>query len=208
MRGLPIAAVLPGLVMLACASGQAERSPQEIFERMEQRLMLEDRIEFTVESTGAFEASFEGSIDQRGGEIALRAMGTWAGSPAAVSAETNGDSLVVTSPTERHDLDREPDVARSVIIGLSRMGVLHNLARLVTGRGPDHADGSVEEWVQARDLRWGRSHDSIEFDIFVNGRRAAVASVRIDPATGLPVERRQTVEFETGSMTVVETYGY
>lgn len=176
---------------------------------MEQRLLREDRVGFTVQSRGAFESSFEGWISNEGGELAIVAEGLWADDSVTVSAETSRDLLVLNTPNRMMRVEREPFLATAVLIGLSRMGVLHNLARLVAGKAPDGADGSVRDWVEARNIAFaGDGPDAIRFDIFVSDTRSGYATIEVDPKTGLPVRREQTVEFPSGAMTVVETYRY
>jgi len=52
-----------------------------------------------------------------------------------------------------------PEVREALVIGLTRMGILHNLARLVAGVPPDRASGGVRDWVEGREIAWA---DSVE----------------------------------------------
>lgn len=209
-RGLAVTLLVIGAAAgPGCSSIDEGRDAVEVFERMEQRLLYQDRIGFTVRSEGVLESSFEGWISHEGGELAMAAEGQWAGDPVAVSAETTSEYLVLNTTTRMERIEREPFVAVAVLIGLSRMGVLHNLARVVAGRGPDRADGSVRNWVKPENIVFvGNDTATIRFDIVVNGTPSGVATVRVDPQTGLPVHREQSVEFPQGTMTVFETYRY
>lgn len=193
-----------------CSSGRSHNlTPEQVFARMEQRVMGADHIEFEVASSGAFESSFEGWIHHEGGELAMAAHGSWGGEPVTVSAETTRDLLVLNTPDQMERVKKEPFLSTAVLIGLTRMGVLHNVARLVAGKAPDHDNGGVREWVEVENIRFvGADRNSIRFDIIVDGTRSAVATVRVDPRSGLPLQREQTVEFPQGSMTVVETYRF
>lgn len=199
-----------GLLVGGCASGSSvSRTPDEVFETMERVVLGEDHISFTVESHGVFESNFEGWITRENGELAMSAQGVWGGEPVSVSAETTRDLLVINTPTRMERVRREPFVSRAVSIGLTRMGVLHNLARLVAGKEPDHSDGSVRDWVRAENIEFvDGDPDRIRFDIVVDGSRAGDVVVTVDPASGRPLRREQTVEFVEGTMTVVEIYGY
>lgn len=171
--------------------------------------MGEDLIGFNVTSAGAFESSFDGWITRQGGELAMAAQGTWGGEPVSVSAETTRDLLVLNTPEQMERVRREPFISTAVSIGLTRMGVLHNLARLVAGKPPDHDGGGVREWVRAENIEFvGEDRNTIRFDVVVAGTKSAVATVEVDPSSGLPIRREQTVEFAAGSMSVVETYRY
>lgn len=201
--------VLLGVSVTGCVSTESELSAAQVFARMEQRLLGVDSLEFEVASTGAFEASFEGWFRRDGGDLAIAAQGTWGGEPVSVSAETTRNMLVINTPKQIERVRREPFVATAVLVGLTRMGVLHNLARLVAGKAPDHADGGVRDWVAAENIEFvGDDRSAIRFDILVDGTKAGVALVRVDPVSGLPLDREQTVEFAEGSMRVVETYRY
>ncbi len=198
------------VLTVGCSSAEhLERSAEQVFDRMERALLGQDHIEFTVESSGAFESSFEGWMSRQTGELAMAAHGTWGSEPVVVSAETTRELLVLNTPTQVERLRREPFIATAVGVGLVRMGILHNLARLIDGKGPDHADGGVRDWVTAENIRFvNGGRDTVRFDILVDGEKSGVATVRVDPDSGLPVHRTQTVDFAAGSMTVVETYRY
>ena len=48
----------------------------------------------------------------------------------------------------------------------------------------------------------------ITFGLVVSGQPAGEATLWFDESTGLPVQREQTVDFETGMMTVTEVYEF
>jgi hypothetical protein len=113
------------------------------------------------------------------------------------------------------DMETPRSLNQAIIVGFTRMGMLHNLVMILGGEPPDHADGAVENWIQVSDLMFtapdpaskvrGRS---IRFQIEVGGTGVGDANYWISPLTRLPVERRQTVHFKTGDMKVVETYEF
>jgi hypothetical protein len=121
---------------------------------------------------------------------------------------TRGDSLVFGDATEPATAPRPEHLREALVIGLTRMGILHNIARLTGDAAPDHADGGVAEWVVAERLRAAdeRQADAgIEFDITVSGQPAG-AAVLTTGSDGLPAIRRQTVHFPEGDMHIVERY--
>jgi hypothetical protein len=104
----------------------------------------------------------------------------------------------------------------ALLLGLTRMGLLHNLARLTANAPPDHADVGVREWVTLSSFASDRTdpvnapipetfRHGISFELTVAEQRAGSAVLEID-AHGRPVIRRQTVEFPAGRMRVVERY--
>jgi hypothetical protein len=52
----------------------------------------------------------------------------------------------------RFHADAPAGLTEALVLGFTRMGILHNLARLTRGAAPDHADGGVREWVEVRDV--------------------------------------------------------
>jgi hypothetical protein len=90
------------------------------------------------------------------------------------------------------------------------MGVLHNLARLVSGAPPDRVDGTVRSWVELEDIEWSEevSEEGLEgvrFRIIVSGEPAGRATVWLDE-DGTLMGRDQVVEFPGGDMRVRERY--
>ncbi len=89
------------------------------------------------------------------------------------------------------------------------MGLLHNLARLVSNEAPDHPDGTVMQWVQVTDLSrldGGAGELGIQFTLVVSGVASGTALLRVDDETGETIVREQTVQFPDGEMRVVERY--
>ncbi len=92
------------------------------------------------------------------------------------------------------------------LIGLTHMGILHNLARSSESALPDHAGGGVREWVAAESFTLAFGRDSApSFDLIVAGTPSGSVTLDIGPS-GLPAERHQTVRFPSGDMHLVERY--
>lgn len=113
----------------------------------------------------------------------------------------------------RFDTTAAPALREALVLGLTRMGLLHNLARLYGGSPPDHAEGGVTDWVTVHGLEWrpetlvsGRRARPLGFTLRVDGTDAAEAELHLDAETGLPLLRRQTVAFPAGVMVVEEQY--
>ncbi|MEW5741033.1 MAG: hypothetical protein AB1938_19080 [Myxococcota bacterium] len=173
---------------------------------------------FEVEAQGSTKASLTGTLQLVGeNALSLVAEGSFAGEPVRVELDSrSGD--INRSTTKGADVSghRDPPAAaltQAVCLGLTRMGVLHNVARLVMDQGVDRAQGGVEAWVKAVDVKEGgpdtasgESCHRVDFAIEVAGQRAGEASLCLSDATALPLHRRQTVHFEAGDMTVVENF--
>ena len=102
---------------------------------------------------------------------------------------------------------------RYLLVGFTRMGILHNVAVLTRGAGPDHADGSADDWVRVENFRdagerevEGAAVSGVTFDLMVDGEPSGTGTLWLAVSDGLPVRRDQVVLFPEGEMRVVETY--
>jgi hypothetical protein len=110
--------------------------------------------------------------------------------------------------------DAPPALVEALLVGITRMGLMHNVWKIANRETPSKAEGGVRDWVTVSDVREGPMEAlrgvktrSIEFAISVDGARVAEATLFLDRTTGLPVVRRQVVHFPEGEMRVVEEYG-
>lgn len=188
------------------------------FAALETRLLTAGkvRIDSAIHASGAVAVDLRGRSEIAAGGIAtLVHSGTFAGRGMTLELRSDGRRLTLARDDETVQSDSGPESNRALLIGLSRMGLLHNLAQLSSLKGPDHADGGVGEWVTVHNLRYrsarkalasGPSPLALAFDIRVAGKRTATAVLWLDEDTQLPLKREQTVNFPGGPMTVVETY--
>jgi hypothetical protein len=192
-----------------------ERAPDEAFFEAENALLRAggSRIEFDVTSEGAFEAELAGFLHVlQGNELELEADGRFGGESVELRLRTR-DERMRWGNADGVSEDEIPDeLMEAVLVGLARMGVLHNLARLVAGAPPDRAGGGVREWVQVEDFEWadgrsgaGTGERGVAFRIRVAGQPAGRATVWLD-ASGAMTGRDQVVEFPGGEMRVRERY--
>lgn len=213
---------LPALTMLlasaaACSDSSSgreagsapARAADEAFGSAESRLMeaREVQVDFVVTATGFLEAHLTGRmVLGEGGRARLEAQGTWGGEDASLLLVSNGDRMRLSNGTDTTETATPPELKEALVVGLTRMGVLHNLARLTELAAPDHADGDVRGWVQARNIHRGE-RGSVDFDVQVDGETTGSAVLFLAPGVELPGERRQTVQFPQGEMRVTEVYG-
>lgn len=187
------------------------KTPAEQFAQLEETLLTADSlsINFTVTSTGMFAAKLNGNLSISPGEkIDLHAAGTFGEQSVTLHLQADEMRMRGGNGTSNFDQERPEELREALLLGLTRMGILHNLAKLVTGAPPDHADGGVREWIQADSISSGDSSDEIAFNIIVSGTRTAAARLEIEQETGLPSKRTQSVVFPGGRMDVVELYEY
>jgi hypothetical protein len=222
----PWSVLLLLVVMAACsmlaiadhvAAGDA-RPAEDIFAEMENRMLQASVISgrFSVSASGAFSASLRGTLEMsHGAGTDLQATGSFGEDSVAVFLRSDGRSME-GGHAERTFLEQTPaGLTEALILGFTRMGILHNLARLSGGAIPDRADGGVRDWVEVRNVHFGPDPDqdglpsgmtALSFEIHVAGEQAAEATLWLDPDTGWPVHRRQVVTFPGGRMMVTEGY--
>lgn len=204
------------VIALSTLSVRAEGSgpaAAEVFAQLETRLLRANSLslDFHITAEGALAADLQGmlrvgSAAPRRHNMLLSVWGEFAGQQvsAVLSAGDAGMSLgggdvLMGEPRPEH-------LAEAVLIGLTRMGILHNLARLLADAAPDHADGGVREWVTVGDFAADQEDPAaFSFAITVAGTPAATARLQLDDA-GLPRLRQQTVVFPGGEMRVTERY--
>lgn len=220
MRG----AWLGALALTACAAGPrpvpAGASAAERLAHCEAAVLgaRGAKASFDVEARGAHPAQLSGTLELHGGAaLRLTAEGSFGGELAQVeldSRDADGTNRQVTKgpSVSGHRDPPAPGLGEALGVGLVRLGLLHNLARLVADEQVDHLEGGVREWVRATEVRDGVVDTSggqpchrVEFTIEVAGAPRGEASLCIADATGLPVHRTQKVRFEAGELTVTET---
>ena len=206
-----------GFLMLMVGCGPSERQerpssrtePAAMFSALEERLLNAGtvRFDFHVSAQGALEADLRGAFAIGPADLAqLTAVGQFGGQPVDLLLRSEDEELEFGNKSNRTLAARPPHLKEALLIGLTRMGILHNLARLTSASAPDHADGGVREWVTVGSFAAEASDpDVLSFDLTVAGQPAGSASLAVD-SQGRLLVRRQTVLFPSGEMRVVERY--
>lgn len=209
---LGISVLLLAAALSAHATPAAEpASAEATLAALEARLLSAERLamHFQVSARGAFEAELAGELLLLPADAQLRAGGRFGDAPVDLWLYTGAGRLQGGSARQSFDEPAPDALQAALVIGLTRMGILHNLARLSAGAAPDHASGGAGDWVRAVDAVWLGSEDSADrrlgFGIEVNGQRSGDAELWLS-AEGLPLRRRQVVHFANGEMQVVEEY--
>jgi hypothetical protein len=204
--------------VLAACSGQ-EPEPGLPADATEALSVIEDRlieggpatVRFEVSAEGAFSASLAGELRLLAGDdVALEAEGTFGGHPVTLELASGDGVMIWGNQDARRDGPHPEALREALVIGLTRMGILHNLARLVAGAPPDRADGSVRSWVEAEGVRWAEgdpdeSGPGLSFGIRFDGQEAGDATLWVSPDGSL-LRRDQVVRFPGGEMLVRERY--
>ena len=205
---------------LGCGEPETAReiraAPEAAFQRLEKDLLAAPavRISYSITAQGAYDASLSGVLLMaEGNRMRLEASGSFAGEPVDALLVSNGMGLSITVGGEETLLKTPGQLNEAVVIGLTRMGLLHNLARLTGGVPPDHAAGAAAEWVKVSEFSIADAPEDppvdgvpVEFGIVLSQEPVGEVTMWLDPRTGLPMLRTQTVLFPEGDMLVTEAY--
>jgi hypothetical protein len=215
-RSLPLTL----LALAACmpphaASVAPNQTPESALADLEERLLTAPtlHLRYRVQAAGAFSADLDGELRLEGSDVVqLMASGTFGATPVQLHLHAADGHMRGGSGAQSFE-GAVPDHLRSaLVLGLTRMGILHNLSRLSRGLAPDHAAGGVREWVVARDVTLldqseggSGSTPGLHFSIEVAGMPAAEASLWTNHE-GWPLRRTQTMRFPGGEVLVTEEY--
>ena len=170
-------------------------------------------VRFHITTEGALSVDLAGEVFLTAGNRAgIRATGQFAGETVELELRSDEESVTISYNGKISTTQTPPHLREAIIIGLTRMGLLHNLARLTSGALPDHSEGGVTDWVRYEDLT-GKPPEEIAahmpmvgFSIVVDGTDSGSAWLQADRVTWVPKTRWQTVEFPDGEMKVTERY--
>jgi hypothetical protein len=176
-------ALLILLVAVSCASSGHSpnaRTPDPLLDlETSLRRVSTLHMRYYVETSGAIQMLGKGSVEWDENHVRIDVSGSIAGKPLST----------------RYDrpYDRKKDIAESWI----RIGLAHNLFRIMNGKEAEGVD------AQATNVKVDKGHYT--FDMIVEGKRVGTAELWTD-ASGLPLHREQTVRFPQGEMKVTERY--
>lgn len=186
------------------------------FAQLEARLLGADgvTIQFDIRSTGALNSALSGDAEiGHSGRAEIRAEGSFAGTTADIRLHASEETLTGGNGEKSFETTPPGALAEGLLVGFTRMGLLHNLAMLSAGYPPDATDGQATEWVETSDITLGepqalggKTARAFRFTVVVGGQPSALAELWVDVATGLPVRRVQIVSFPEGEMRVLEQY--
>lgn len=210
-----LAALPLALVVIAAVPGRShaqalpDPDPATLFHELEERLLRAEvvRMDFHVTARGAVEVDLRGRWEMiADGAIEITARGDFDGRAVELRLLTEDGAYTFGAAPGLTTADVPPDLREAIVLGFTRMGILHNLARLTGDAPPDHAGGGAREWVRPHSFASADGiPSSFGFSITVAGEPSGTAALKLD-ASGNPFVRRQTVQFPSGPMRVVERY--
>lgn len=196
--------------------GQKE-DPALAFQELERHLLTSDAVylPLDIKAEGSLGARLKGrfSTETDHGEV-LEARGQFAEQPVTLSLHEEGGRLVLVGAQGQKTMERPAQTREALLLGLTRMGVLHNLALLRATAAPDGSNGDMGRIVSAGDHRFledrelgGKTAHGLAFTLTTSdGKQVGEASLWFDPRTGKPLWREQVVRFPNGDMRVTECY--
>jgi hypothetical protein len=205
-----------GLAGLYCGSQrEAEEGGKDLLYALEKALIESQSvlITFDISGTGSVIAEFKGVlIVQPENRLVWRARGSFSGTPMDLELVSDGEFMIGKTPETTFKKRTPKHLNQAVLIGATRMGLMHNLARLSGGAAPDYTDGRIHEWVQVSDVLLDRADPTddifatLQFNVLVNSEHVAETELVLAKQTRLPQKRIQTVHFTQGDMTAIERY--
>lgn len=160
------------------------------------------RAEVDIRAEGEYPAELTAAVEvATGNRVRIDARGTFMGAPVELSWVSDGARTSTGAATP-------PATAEAIAIGVARMGLLHNLARLIAGApDPDHAAGGAAEWVVVTDEQ-AADAGVTRYGLTVAGVPSAEVEVEVTGSEPRFARRRIVVHFDGGEMTVVENYRF
>lgn len=98
-----------------------------------------------------------------------------------------------------------PELRDAILIGISRMGLLHNVVLFSRERPPANVEGHIREALTAHDFSKAPG-GGIAYKLRAGNREMADAVIKINSKTHYPMSRKMTTHLDNGDMRVSETY--
>lgn len=191
--------------------------PARLFSDLEDNLLKKEvSLDFQITSEGAVVSSVKGTLKVHPDNvIEWDVSGTFNDTPVSIHLTSDGEYLKENTGSDKMDVVAPAFLNEGILIGLTRMGLLHNIIMMASRATPDGVDGTIRDFVKVTDFKGvtleeheGKKTRRLEFKITAKGKPVAEAVLWLDAKTGLPVHRTQTVHFEKEDMNVVERYQF
>lgn len=138
------------------------------------------------------------------GTVTMIARGTALWRPDILRVDVSG-TIDGEEKGRRHEPEPvPPNGKRALVQGFVRMGITHNLYRVLNGQNIEGEEQGLQN-VEVTNVRHVESQRQYLFDIVVNGARIGEVQLWLQP-DGRPSRREQTVHFPNGDMHVTENY--
>ena len=179
------------IILAGAAACSGDCRAQALFQTMERKLLSAQPLQLEVEShaDGAVKADATSEVSV-GPATRVHTKGNFMGAPFA----------------KDFDQPTTGDMRDALVLGLSRMGLLHNVVNISQDNGIDHAKGGARDWLEPYDFK--RVKGGVAYALRVSGKQTSEVTLLIDPKTARPKKRDMVVHFPNGTMHVIETYRF
>jgi hypothetical protein len=160
LRNLIVLFLLFSLFAPAIFAGDY-KTPEKVLAAMETNLLkIKNRkLKFRTEATGALTGAFEGEIVfKKDNIIDYRTAGKFGGKEYKLFLTCDNALLRGGTEGKPFEMDAPPGLRSGIVIGLSRMGLMHNISRLISNKPPDHIDGTVFKWLVVQNPSFAKEH--------------------------------------------------
>ena len=197
------------LFLYQCDSESEPATPQERFSKAEANVLKNGlKTTYRATSTGSYKIDLSGAFELVPGEqLRWTSSGNFGGREVVIELRANADSVFYENQVFMIAQPRPKHLDEAIVKGLFRMGIMHNLAVLSSGKLPDHGGSrSIDAWLATDFSESTQPSDTLLFDVVVNGNSTAKARLVLDE-NERPLYRWQHVEMG-GGMTVEERFEY
>jgi hypothetical protein len=227
LRQLTVLFLLP-ILFAPSVFARDYKTPQKVLAAMEANLikMKNRKVKFRTEATGLLRGTFEGEIVfKKDNVLEYRTAGIFGTKDNKLFLSSDGAKLRGGSESKPFEMDCPSGLRSGILIGMSRMGLMHNIARLVGNQPPERTDGTVYQWLEVVDPSFAKDHAPgtpqaaaelkqhdkklmvVFYKLTVDGHKnSGDVELWIDTKTNLPTYRSITVHFPQGNMFVTEKY--
>jgi hypothetical protein len=206
----------PAAPVAATPATPVTPAPASPLDALEQRLTAARtfRVRARLASGGRIESHFEGALvagPERRAHLAMQ--GAFGGKDVDALFTCDGAKMGGGTRGKHFDLEAAPALRDGLVVEFVRRGLLHSVASLSSGEPPESLDGAARRHLvvvglverPGQDVR-GVPTDELDWELDVDGKRAADETLWLDRRTQLPVRRRVVVHFPEGDMDVGEEY--
>jgi hypothetical protein len=98
-----------------------------------------------------------------------------------------------------------PELRDSLLLGITRLGLFHNLVNFTRDRPPANVEGHIREALIPHDFALQKGN-VVAYKLRAGNREMGEATITIDPKTHFPLARTLVAHLDKGDMRVTETY--
>jgi hypothetical protein len=205
IRGILLAAVVGVIILTPGSFASPKPTP---LDELETKLLAAAKVEVTfhIVGPGTKESTdLQGTlVIETGNIVSLNAKGSYFGRDTELSMRSDGAKMILNGVRGEQAVATPLGTNQALLIGLTRMGLLHNLFKLHAGYPPDHAEGGVQGWVVADKLT--QEGETLSFGVVVAGKESGSAKLTLKGDTLLPMERKAVIAFTNREFKVTERY--